>query len=224
MAAGQGVRLIRDPPGDVRIGGAAIGRVVVEAAVLGRVMRGRHHGSRRPGRSPGPRLWVRMAWEIAGVGVYPFRSRRSSRAPHWPSAPRGRSQRRSRDDPTFRRPRAARAPSHPAASCSTPSSSGECWRASRGRPASPRGYPAHEWRDAQTSRAWQSTTLPRFRFLGGVGKGEQTGALRALPEPDVSENREHDDYDADDVEHVAHGVPPSCSFTLVAADPSANWT
>lgn len=48
--------------------------------------------------------------------------------------------------------------------------------------------------------------------------------LGALPEPEVSKNRERDHYDADDVEHVAHGVPPFRSFTLVAAGQSAHWT
>ena len=46
----------------------------------------------------------------------------------------------------------------------------------------------------------------------------------ALPEPEISKDRERYDYDADDVEHVAHGLPPSCSFTLVASEPSAHWT
>jgi hypothetical protein len=44
-----------------------------------------------------------------------------------------------------------------------------------------------------------------------------------LPEPEVSENREHDDDNTDDVEHVAHGVPP-LPFTLASPDLSAHWT
>ena len=36
------VRLVLDPAGDVRVGRAAVGRVVLEAAVLGRVVRRRH--------------------------------------------------------------------------------------------------------------------------------------------------------------------------------------
>jgi hypothetical protein len=29
-----------------------------------------------------------------------------------------------------------------------------------------------------------------------------------LPEPEISKDRERDDHDADDIEHVAHGLPP----------------
>ena len=65
------VRLVLDPARDVGVGRAAVGRVVLEAAVLGRVVRRRDDdavGEAAPAR---PRLATRIACDTAGVGVKP---------------------------------------------------------------------------------------------------------------------------------------------------------
>ena len=36
-------------------------------------------------------------------------------------------------------------------------------------------------------------------------------SLRCLPEPEVSEDGEHHDHEADDVKNVVHVLPPFCS-------------
>ena len=63
------VRLVLDPARDVRVRRAAVGRVVLEAAVVGRVVRRRHDDPvRQPARSgPGSRRGSRA--RSAGVGV-----------------------------------------------------------------------------------------------------------------------------------------------------------
>ena len=58
-----GLRL--DPARDVGAGRAAARRVVLEPAVVGRVVGGREHDA----VPPSSRLWVRIACERAGVGV-----------------------------------------------------------------------------------------------------------------------------------------------------------
>jgi hypothetical protein len=61
--------------------------------------------------------------------------------------------------------------------------------------------------------------------MAAVHRHQPAGTRSAsLPDPEVSEDRKRDDYDADDVKRVGHGVPPSYSFTLGAGDPSAHWT
>ncbi len=60
---------VRDPPGDVGVGRAAVGRVVLEAAVAGRVVRRRDDDAVGQARPVRPALWRRMACETPGVGV-----------------------------------------------------------------------------------------------------------------------------------------------------------
>jgi hypothetical protein len=61
--------------------------------------------------------------------------------------------------------------------------------------------------------------------MAAVRRHQPAGTRSAsLPDPEVSEDRKRDDYGADDVKRVGHGVPPSCPFTLGAGDPSAHWT
>ena len=62
----QLVGLALDPRRDLGVGRAAVGRVVLEAAVLGRVVRRRDHDPVGGARRPPPRLWVRIACEITG--------------------------------------------------------------------------------------------------------------------------------------------------------------
>src|SRR5437660_519360 len=70
-------------------------------------------------------------------------------------------------------------------------------------------------------------TIPLPPILGGIALAGGVALLlrmaMGLPESDVSENREHDDDDADDVEHVAHDVPP---YAFHSSPPtlSAHWT
>ena len=65
----QRVGLALDPAGDVGVGRAAVRRVVLEAAVAGRVVRRRDDDA--VGRARPAALCVRMACEITGVGVAP---------------------------------------------------------------------------------------------------------------------------------------------------------
>ena len=81
------VRALLDPAGHLALGGSAVGRVVLEAAVGGRIVRGRNDDAVRQTWVL-PRLYVRMACESTGVGVYsssfasitstPFAARTSS--------------------------------------------------------------------------------------------------------------------------------------------------
>jgi hypothetical protein len=64
-----------------------------------------------------------------------------------------------------------------------------------------------------------SSTLSRLLYQGL----EVLGAF--LPEPEVPQDREHDDHDADDVEDVGHALPPfPLALTLVVTDSLAYWT
>jgi hypothetical protein len=69
-AASSSLALGFDPSGHLGVGGAAVRRVVLEAAAVGWIVRGRDDDAVGKPGSCAPRLYVRMACEMAGVGVY----------------------------------------------------------------------------------------------------------------------------------------------------------
>ena len=69
--AEQGVGAVLDRGGDVGVGRAAVGRVVLEPAVGRRVVRRGDDDAVGAAGPCAPRLWARIACEMTGVGVTP---------------------------------------------------------------------------------------------------------------------------------------------------------